>query len=61
MMRSVRRSLLVIICLVSVPERGPHLDALAYRFPVVARDSTVLRIHWGEVMIPMRVRVSRQP
>jgi hypothetical protein len=43
------------------PERGSHMDALAYYFPVVARDSTVLRIHWGEVMIPIRIRVSRQP
>jgi len=43
------------------PERGPHMDALAYYFPVVGRDSTVLRMHWGEVMVPMRIRVSRQP
>lgn len=43
------------------PERGSHMDALAYYFPIVARDSTVLRIHWGEVMIPIRIRVSRQP
>ena len=44
-----------------LPERGTHMDALAYYFPVVARDSTVLRIHWGEVMIPVRIRVARQP
>ena len=42
-----------------IPERGNHMDALAYYFPVVARDSTVLRIHWGDVMIPMRIRVPR--
>lgn len=44
-----------------MPERGGHMDALAYYFPVVARDSTVLRVHWGEVIIPVRIRVSRQP
>ena len=44
-----------------VPQRGNPMDALAYYFPVVARDSTVLRVHWGEVMIPMHIRVSRQP
>jgi hypothetical protein len=44
-----------------MPQKGTHMDALAYYFPVVARDSTVLRIHWGEVMVPIRIRVSRQP
>lgn len=43
------------------PEKGTHMDALAYYFPVVGRDSTVLRMHWGEVMVPMRIHVSRQP
>jgi hypothetical protein len=44
-----------------MPEKGPHMDALAYYFPVVGRDSTVLRMHWGEVVIPMHITVSRQP
>lgn len=43
------------------PEKGTHMDALAYYFPVVARDSTVLRMQWGEVIVPMRIQVSRQP
>ena len=44
-----------------MPERGQHMDALAYYFPVVARDSTVLRIHWGETIVPIRIRLSRDP
>jgi hypothetical protein len=44
-----------------MPEKGQHMDALAYYFPVVGRDSTVLTMHWGEVMIPMHIKVSRQP
>lgn len=43
------------------PERGAHMEALAYYFPVVGRDSTVLRMHWGETIIPMRINVSREP
>jgi hypothetical protein len=39
------------------PERGAHMEALAYYFTFVARDSTVLRLHWGETVIPMRIRV----
>jgi Protein of unknown function (DUF2911) len=43
------------------PEKGEHIDALAYYFPVVARDSTVLRMQWGETIVPMHIHVSRQP
>jgi hypothetical protein len=42
-------------------ERGPHMESLAWYFPAVARDSTVLRLHWGEVMVPLRIRVSTEP
>jgi hypothetical protein len=43
----------------AMPERGAHMEALAYYFPVVGRDSTVLRMHWGDMIIPMRIKVSR--
>ena len=35
---------------------GEHMDALAFYFPVVARDSTVLRVHWGRTVVPIRIR-----
>lgn len=38
------------------PETGGHMDALAYYFPVVAPDSAVLRLHWGEMVVPIRIR-----
>jgi hypothetical protein len=43
------------------PSRGSHMEALAYYFPVVGRDSTVLHIHWGETVLPVPIRVSRDP
>lgn len=43
------------------PEKSAHMESLAYYFPVVGRDSTVLRMHWGDTIIPMRIKVSRQP
>ena len=43
------------------PERGAHMEVLAYYFPVVARDSTVMRMHWGETIVPVRIKVSREP
>ena len=43
------------------PERGEHMDALAFYFPVVAPDSAVLRLHWGETILPVRIRTTSEP
>lgn len=43
------------------PEKGAHMETLAYYFPVVARDSAVLRMHWGDTVLPVRLRFSREP
>ncbi len=43
------------------PEQGPHMDALAYYFPTVGRDSTILRIHWGTTVLPIRIRAPLDP
>lgn len=43
------------------PEKGAHMETLAYYFPIVARDSTVLRFHWGETVLPVRIKVARDP
>jgi hypothetical protein len=39
------------------PEEGPHMEALAFYFPVVEGKEAVLRLHWGEVMVPLQLRV----
>jgi hypothetical protein len=38
-------------------ERGPHMEALMFYFPVVEGKDAVLRMHWGEVMVPLSIRV----
>ena len=38
------------------PETGSHMEVLAYYFPVVAPDSAVLRLQWGEMVVPIRIR-----
>ena len=43
------------------PEHGQHMETLAYYFPVVGRDSTILRMHWGETILPIRIKVARDP
>jgi hypothetical protein len=43
------------------PEKGAHMEAMAFYFPVVGRDSAVLRLHWGETILPIRIKVSRDP
>lgn len=38
-------------------EKGPHMEALAFYFPAVEGKDTVLRLHWGDVMVPLSIRV----
>ena len=39
------------------PERGPHVEALMFYFPIVEGKDAVLRLHWGEVMVPLSISV----
>ena len=43
------------------PEQGAHMETMAYYFPVVGRDSVVMRFHWGDTFLPVRIKVSRDP
>jgi hypothetical protein len=45
----------------AVPERGAHMETLAFYFPVVDGLSAVLRLHWGEVVVPLRMEVEPTP
>ena len=44
-----------------MPERGSHMETLAFYFPVVLRDDAVMRIHWGEMMVPVRIKAPYRP
>ena len=37
------------------PERGDHMETLAFYFPTVERDRAVLRLHWGETVVAIRI------
>jgi hypothetical protein len=39
------------------PEPGPHMEVLTFYFPIVEGKDAVLRLHWGEVMVPLSIRV----
>jgi len=39
------------------PEPGPHMEVLAFYFPLVEGKEAVLRLHWGTVMVPLSIRV----
>jgi len=41
------------------PETGTHIETLTYYFPMVDADSTLLRLQWGTVIVPMKIRESR--
>jgi hypothetical protein len=39
----------------ATPERGAHMETLAFYFPVVDGREAVLRLHWGELIVPIRL------
>ena len=39
------------------PEQGPHVETLTVLFPIVEGKDAVLRLEWGEVQIPLSIRV----
>lgn len=39
-----------------VPRTGPHVETLSYGFPLATRDSAVLQLAWGGVMIDVPLR-----
>ncbi|MEO8089922.1 MAG: DUF2911 domain-containing protein [Gemmatimonadales bacterium] len=40
------------------PETEPHMETLGFYFPMVDADSALLYLHWGETVVPIRMRVS---
>jgi Protein of unknown function (DUF2911) len=40
----------------AMPERGEHMETLAFYFPVADADSAVLRLHWGTTVVPLTLR-----
>ena len=39
------------------PVSGDHMETLAFYFPVVDADSSVIRMHWGTTIIPIAVKL----
>jgi hypothetical protein len=39
------------------PEKGPHMEVLTFDFPTVEGKDAVLRLHWGEVVVPLSIHV----
>lgn len=37
------------------PQRGDHMETLAFYFPVVEGREAVLRLHWGETIVPITI------
>ncbi|HEY3157546.1 MAG TPA: DUF2911 domain-containing protein [Vicinamibacterales bacterium] len=39
------------------PENGPHVETLTFSFPIVEGKDAVLRVEWGDVRVPLSIRV----
>lgn len=46
---------------VVAPERGAHMETMAFYFPVADRERAVLRLHWAETVIPLRIVAAGKP
>ena len=44
-----------------MPESVSHMESMAIYFPVVRRDSAVMRIHWGTTSVPLRLTAPYSP
>ena len=43
------------------PATGSHMEVMAFYFPVVARDSAVLHLHWGTRIVPIQIKAPLDP
>jgi DUF2911 family protein len=43
------------------PQRGSHMETLAFYFPVVDADSAVLSLHWGTTVLPIPIKAGGAP
>lgn len=43
------------------PEHTAHMETMAIYFPVVLHDEAVMRIHWGEWALPIRLKAPYRP
>jgi Protein of unknown function (DUF2911) len=42
-------------------EAASHVETLAIEFPLVLRDDAVMRVHWGTVGVPVRIKATYTP
>jgi len=43
------------------PETVSHMETFAIYFPSVIRDEAIMRIHWGETSLPIRIKAPYKP
>jgi hypothetical protein len=43
------------------PESVSHVETMAIYFPSVLRDEAIMRIHWGETSLPIRIKAPYKP
>jgi hypothetical protein len=43
------------------PDTASHVESMSIEFPMVLRDDAVMRIHWGTVAVPIRIKAPYKP
>ena len=44
-----------------MPEPVSHMESLAIYFPAVLRDEATLRMHWGTLAVPLKIKAPFKP
>jgi hypothetical protein len=39
-------------------EKGAHMESMAIYFPMAVREEAIMRVHWGETIVPVRIKVA---
>jgi hypothetical protein len=40
------------------PDSGAYIETLTYYFPMVDADSAALRLQWGTMVLPLKIKVN---
>ena len=43
------------------PEQASNMESFAIYFPMVLRDESVMRLHWGTTAVPIRIKAPFRP
>jgi hypothetical protein len=47
-----------VLRLRATPKHGDYVETLQWEFPMVDADSAILQLHWGNVVVPLKLKAT---